>query len=230
MTRIWAAVAAVVVLLATMAVAPAGAASTEVPLTAAFNNYGIASSPTSNASFDGGGYAYDAEALRLGDPVNNRPGLTAGQTITAGGFSFTWPNRVNQPDNVETRNQTIAVPAVPGATKLGVLAASVQGSSSGAFVLTYARTAADGTIEKVTVTKSMSFTDWTRGLAGDAPLEINNTVVHKSLFRHTSSGAVPLPTQPHVFLVTLPLDPSMTLESIKLPVSSQIHLFAMALQ
>ena len=209
---------------------PAGAASTEVPLTALYNNYGIASSPTANANFDGGGYGYLAEALRHGDPANGIPGLTAGQAVNAGGFTFTWPNRVNQADNVEARGQTVQVPAVPGATKLGLLAASVQGSASVPFILSYSTVDASGTPVQQSVTRAVGFTDWTRGIAGDAALAPNNTVVAKALVRHTNTGSLPLPTQPHVFLVTVPLDPTMTLHSVKLPLSSQVHIFAMALQ
>jgi hypothetical protein len=206
------------------------AASTEVPLTDLYNNYGIAQTPTSNANFDGGGYAYSAVLLQHGDPVGGYPGITGGQTITMDGFSFTWPNRPGLADNVEARGQTITVPAVAGATKLGLLAASVQGTSSGAFTFAYSTTDAAGQTQLVNVTQTLSFTDWTRGLLGDAPLAPNNKVVTKALTRHFNQDVIPIPTQPHVFLVTANLNPAMTLQSIKLPLSAQIHVFGMALQ
>lgn len=212
---------------------PASAESTEIDLTPFLNNVGIQRDPTlMNADFDGGGYAYSGVALQIGDPIDGYPGVEPGDTITAGDFTFTWPDRpAGATDNMLAVGQTIPIPETPGATQLGFLGASTQGASTGTLTLNYVSTDASGNEVHESVPAQVALTDWTRGLAADAPLEANNTVVLKSRFRAwSSSNAAPIFfwTQPHVFLVTVPLDPTKTLESIRFPVAIQIHLFGMA--
>ena len=207
---------------------PAGAA--ELSLAAFYNNVGIQQDPMQgSANFDGGGYNYSAHALQLGDPANGYPGVTPGQKITAGGFSFTWPARpAGQPDNVQAKGQTIPVGATT--TKLGFLGSATNGPAGGTFVFNYVYTDEFGVEQRKSVSKPVTFTDWTRGLAGDGALAPNNTVVLKNLFRTQNPGTLPLPTQPHIFLVTTSVDPTMTLESIKLPIAPSIHIFGLATQ
>lgn len=204
----------------------------EIDLTPFLNNTGIHQDPAqTNADFDGGGYAYSAVALRAGDPVDGYPGVDPGEQITAGGFTFTWPNRpAGAPDNVMAFGQTIPVPETPGATKIGFLGASAQGPSTATYTLNYRYTDPSGVVQHVSVPKQVAFTDWTRGLLADSPLEQGNTVVLKSRFRGFAGGSAPVFfwTQPHVFLVSVPLDATMTLESVKLPFSAQQHLFGLS--
>jgi hypothetical protein len=230
--RIWS-VAAAAMICAALVTGTAGVAHAdpvEIDLTPFFNNIGVRQDPDGTADFDGGGYSYSSTALSIGDPINDYPGVEGGDTIEAGGFSFTWPNRPNQRDNVLTLGQTIPIPSSPGATEVGFLGASVQGAGSGQFIFNYTYTDEFGVEQQRSITRAVSFTDWTRGLLGDAPLEPNNTVVLHNLFRAWDFNALPLSTTPNVFLVTAPLDPSMTLTSIKLPVSPQIHLFGLAVK
>ncbi|MGH2711794.1 MAG: hypothetical protein ACRDH9_11410, partial [Actinomycetota bacterium] len=196
---------------------PAGPAhAAQVDLTAFLNNVGIQQSPAqTNADFDGGGYAYSAAALQLGDPVDGYDGVEPGDQISAGGFTFTWPQRPEgATDNVLTFGQTIPVAAASGATKLGLLGTSVQGAGTGTFTLNYSYTDGNGVVQNTSVTKSVTFSDWTRGLLGDEALHANETVVLKSRFRGFSGSSQPVFffTTPHVFLSTVTLDPSMTLE------------------
>jgi hypothetical protein len=202
----------------------------EVPLTALYNNRGIAEDVNSTANFDGGGHAYSAAATQLGDPVAGYPGLTAGQAITTGGFSFTWPDRAGMTDNLLARGQQVTIPAVPGATSLGFLGASIDGPSSGTFLLHYVRTDEDGTEHRVTEPRTVRFTDWTRGQFAGNPLEPDNTIVTKALTRHARIGAVDYGYVSHVYVITTPLDPTMVLEAVTLPVSAQIHLFSLSLK
>lgn len=228
--RLTVAATALALLVALQATAPAGA--TEVSLTTFFNNVGIQHDVTqSSANFDGGGYNYSLQALQLGDPANGFPGVTPGQKINTGGFSFTWPARAaGQPDNVVARGQVIPVAAAAGAKKLGFLSSATNGPVGGTLALNYTYTDADGVVQQKSVSKAVTVTDWTRGLTGDGALAPNNTVVLKTLFRTQNPGTLPLPTQPNVFLVTVALDPTMTLESIKLPVAPGIHIFGLATQ
>lgn len=223
--------------LAAVSLSPIGAvaqnASTgpvAVPLEQLFNNRGIAEGPDSSADFDGGRHAYSATATEHGDPVAGYAGLKPGQKITTGGFSFTWPDRPGRPDNVLARGQRVNVPAAAGATSLGLLGASINGPTSGEFKLNYAYTDAAGVQQQTTVTREVKFTDWTRGFLAGNPLQPNNTIVTKSLARHTAVGTVDYGYVPHVYLITTDLDPSMTLQSITLPSSSQIHLFGISVK
>ena len=223
------ALTAVIALVAGLGIRPANGA-TETPLTAFFNNTGTQADPSAqHANFDGGGNNYAAVALRVGDPANGYPGVVPGQAITKNGFTFTWPNRpAGSSDNVSASGQTIPVTSAPGATKIGFLTSASNGPASGSFVFNYTATDAEGNVATKSVTTSATVTDWTRGLTGDAALAPNNTLVLKTLFRTSNVGALPLPTQPNVFLLTLPLDPAMTLTSVKLPQGGSIHVFALA--
>jgi cytochrome c len=182
------------------------------------NNVGIAQLPTSSADFDGVGYSYSAQALQLA-------GVTPGGTVTAGGFSFTWPTTSSgAADNVVAAGQVVPITAPAGATKLAFLGAADHGPSTGTFRLTYA--AADGT--ETVVDRNATFSDWTLagGTAGLAP---GNVVAIETQYRSFLS-AVPMTTKAYVFVVTIPLDPSMTLKSVRLPAgyAGRIHLFDVA--
>jgi hypothetical protein len=232
--RAWASALTLSTALAFVSIAgPATAASAEINLTPFLNNTGIQQDPTqTNADFDGGGYSYSEVGLSLGDPTEGYAGVDPGDQISKGGFTFTWPNRpVGATDNVMAFGQTIPIPASPGATKIGFLGSSAGGSSSGTFTFNYTYTDPSGVVQQQSVAKSVTFSDWTRGLLGDEPLKPNEVVVLKSRWRAITAGAVApfFFTTPHVFLVTVPLEAGKTLQSIKLPFSSQLHLFGLAI-
>lgn len=209
-------------------------AATQIDLTPHLNNVGIQQATTTTADFDGGGWSYSLAALRLGDPRSNYAGVEPGQTITTGGFSFTWPNRpAGATDNVMTLGQTIPVPNGAGATKIGFLASATNGPTTGMFTLTYTYVDGEGVTRQEAVNKPITFSDWTLNAGGASPAS-GNTIVMKNLFRSASQPApccVPDQDEPYVFLVTAPLDASKTLVSVKLPqvINGQIHLFGMAI-
>ena len=107
------------------------------------------------------------------------------------------------------------------------LGAATNGPSEGNFIFNYKYTDETGE-HTAAVTKKVRVSDWTLN-AGDAQPEPNNTVVLSSLFR-MSGDIEPEQVQTNVFAVTVPLDPTMTLVSIKLPLftAGQIHIFDMA--
>ena len=199
------------------------------PLEELRNNNGISQSPTeTGADFDGGGYAYSGAALSAGDPANGYEGINPGDTIAADGFSFTWPQVADgAPDNVQAVGQTVTLEPVAGASKIGFLGSAAAGGS-GKVVFNYTYVDAAGVQRSSSTTADLAFTDWTRGLLGDAPLGPNEQVVAKSLFRATNKQQPFFFTQPNVFLVTLPIDPTKTLTSITLPNTPAIHLFDIA--
>ena len=217
--------------MAVVATAPVSGqqAGGEADLTAFLNNVGIQRDPTGmTANFDGGGYAYSGLALQIGDPVNGYAGVEPGDTLTAGGLTFTWPDRpVGASDNVSAVGQTVPVPIIPGATKIGFLGAGA-GDQAGTLILNYTFVDSDGVEQEKAVATTLGFTDWTRGLLGDTPLRANEVIVLKTLFRTTNNAGPFVFTNPHVFLATIPLDPTMTLTSVKLPLNPQIHVFGVA--
>lgn len=216
-------------------------ASTEIDLTSHFNNVGIQQLPTSTANFDGVGWSYSTVALRLGHPDDGYPGVEPGGTVTAGDFTFTWPDRDSgATDNVQAFGQTIPIPATEGATQIGFLGAATNGPSTGTFTFNYTFVDEQGVPQEESVETPIIFSDWTLNAGGAQPSP-NNTIVLKNMFRSASAvcavitclpGGCCIPDQdePHVFLVTAPLDATKTLESVQLPMFTQgaIHLFGMA--
>jgi hypothetical protein len=220
---------ALVASLATMVGLTAGpAGADEVDISSFFNNVGITQDPTSGADFDGGGYSYSSLAMQLGDPINNRAGIEPGDQITVEGATFTWPDTASGAnDNIASLGQTVPVPETPGATKLAFLGASTNGPSTGTFGLKYSYTDDEGE-HTVTVPTPVTVSDWTLNAGASQPAA-NNTIALRSLFR-MSGGLTPERVVTNVFVVTVPLDPTMTLESVKLPLFSagQIHIFSLA--
>jgi hypothetical protein len=192
-------------------------------LTQMRNNTGITHDPTSNADFDGVGYSYSALALRAA-------GVAPGGTVTANGLTYSWPSvGSGVSDNVVARGQVIPVDAPAGATKLGFLASANHGPSAGTFILNYEYTDALGVLQTKAVEVNLTFSDWTLN-GGGGSLSTGNTIAITMVTRMLLSAA-PDATESYVLSVTTPLDPSMRLKSIKLPLitsSGQIHLFDLA--
>jgi hypothetical protein len=168
------------------------------------------------ANYDGDGYSYSATALA-------GAGLTPGTAVTAGGLSFTWPNvAACAPDNILASGQTMLVNGTAGASTLGLLGSSTNGSSQGTITINYT----DGTSS----TQTVSFNDWASS-PGDG-----DTAVATMAYRNSTGGASQSITM-YVFATTVPVDPSKTVASITFPdVSSQIgssttamHVFAVSL-
>jgi hypothetical protein len=218
---------------ATLIALPAGTArsavtSTEVDFSSKLNNIGITQDPTSGANFDGGGFSYSSLALQLGDPTNTEDGIEPGTQIEFEGATLTWPETSSGAnDNVAALGQTIPIPETPGATKLVFLGAATNGPSIGNFILNYEYTDETGD-HTVAVPTPVKVSDWTLN-AGQSQPEPGNTVVASSIFR-MSNSLQPERVRTNVFGVTVPLDETKTLVSIKLPLFSagQIHLFNLA--
>jgi predicted alpha-1,2-mannosidase len=182
-----------------------------------FNNTGI--SPDSNqacADYDGDGFSYSADALAA-------DGLTPGSTVTADGHTFTWPNvQPCSPDNVLASGETMLVPGTSGASSIGLLGSSTNGSSQGAITINYT----DGSSS----TQTVSFTDWAQ-TAGSG-----DVTVATMPYRNSNGGASQSITM-YVFATSVPVDSSKTVASITFPnVSNQVgssvtamHIFAVNL-
>jgi predicted GH43/DUF377 family glycosyl hydrolase len=175
-----------------------------------FNDVGI--SPDTNrgcGAFDDGTDTYSADALAAASPAI----LTPGAHVISDGLTFTWPDA--QPcnnDNVRALGQTILLPPMAGATKIGFLGAATNGDQSGSVTITYT----DGSSDTVTLTQS----DW--GVTPDN----GNIEVTEMAYRNQAQGQ-----QLHDFYVdeqSIPVDPTKIVESITLPNERNIHIFAIA--
>jgi predicted alpha-1,2-mannosidase len=182
-----------------------------------YDNTGI--SPDNDqtcANYDGDGYSYSATALA-------DSGLTPGATVTADGLSFTWPNvAACTPDNILASGQTMLVNGTAGASTLGLLGSSTNGSSEGTITINYT----DGTSS----TETVSFNDWAQGPGS------GDTAVATMSYRNSISGTSQSITM-YVYATTVPVDPSKTVASIIFPdVSGQVgpsttamHIFAVSM-
>ena len=173
------------------------------------NNTGIFQDPRGAADFDGGGFSYDARALQLA-------GVTPGSKVSADGVTFTWPTtNPGANDNVIAAGQTLPLPGVKGSTRVAFLAAATNGPSTGQVTLNYV----DAGGAPVSTTAPITVSDWT--LNGDkAQPSEGNVVAIRTQFRALGPGAPVPQSNTNVYVVSVPLDPSLTLQSIKLPRAS----------
>lgn len=189
----------------------AGSSSTA----AVFNNTGIGSDGSGGANFDGGGYAYSAQALAAA-------GVSAGSQITASGKTFTWPNvATGAADNYQADGQTVTVPG-SGSGTIAFLGAATNGPSTGTATVKFT----DGTTQNVT----LSFSDWTLN-GGSASVQSGNTTAVTTSYRNTSSGARET-VATNVFATTpVSLTAGKTVAGVTLPASvnqGALHVFAIA--
>jgi hypothetical protein len=179
-----------------------------------YDNAGISDdSSTSCANFDGDGYSYSAAAL-------SAAGLKPGGTVSADGLSFTWPSVAScANDNILAAGQTMLVSGTSGASKLGLLESSSNGSTSGPVTITYT----DGT----STTETLSSSDWAGGPG------TNETAVATMSYRNMVSGGSQAITM-YVYATTVPVDSSKTVASVTFPdisntigsSTSAMHVFA----
>lgn len=176
-----------------------------------FNNTGISDDTNqAAANLDGHGFSYSEQALTAG-------GLAAGAAITSGGVQYNWPGvAAGQPDNLAAAGQTISVPAVAGATELGVIGSATNGPSSGTLTITYS----DGT----TQTATLGFTDWTSGSPS-----FGNGIAAAMPYRNSVGGSSQqIGTK--VFTTNIALQPGKTVASVTLPsraTQGVLHIFAL---
>jgi predicted alpha-1,2-mannosidase len=179
-----------------------------------YDNAGISDdSNTSCADYDGDGYSYSAQALA-------GAGLAPGGAVSADGLSFTWPNVANcANDNILAAGQTMLVNGTAGASELGLLESSTNGSTSGTITITYT----DGT----STTQTLSSSDWAQGPG------TGETAVATMSYRNMNSGGSQ-PITMYVYATTVPIDSSKTVASITFPNvansvgsgNSAMHIFA----
>lgn len=181
-----------------------------------YDNAGISTDTNQAcANYDGDGYSYSSEALAAN-------GLTPGAPVSADGLTFTWPDvPACSADNILAAGQTMLVAGSPGASKLGFLGSSTNGSAQGTVVIHYT----DGTSS----TQTLALNDW-----ASAPGN-GDTAVATMPYRNSISGTSQSITM-YVFAATVPLDTTKTVASITFPdVSNSVgsgitamHVFSVA--
>jgi hypothetical protein len=183
---------------------------------AAYNNTGIGNDGSTLANFDGGGYAYSAQALAAA-------GVGPGSQLTASGKTFTWPNvSAGTADNYLANGQTVAVSGSGSSGSIAFLGSATNGPSTGTATVNFT----DGTSQSVT----LSFSDWTLN-GGTASVQAGNTVAITTPYRNTGSGGKDTVTT-NVFATSpVSLPSGKTVAGITLPSSvnrGSLHVFAIA--
>jgi predicted alpha-1,2-mannosidase len=189
-----------------------------------YNNTGIGSDTLgSAASFDGGRFAYSAQALGAGKPKGVKPGAAF---TTPDGFTYIWPDvPPNQPDNIQAAGQTIQLRPTRGKTEIGLLgsAANVgRTASHGVLTVHYAV----GSSLRIRV----GFSDWILGAGSFQPLAGNMKAVTTS-HRDCTSRCRTDPTIAYVYSLAVALTPGRTVVAITLPSTvsqGQFHVFDVA--
>lgn len=186
-----------------------GRTSVPVPLDALFDvdAWSTAENPTDLANFGGpfslpAAYAPPRKISYLGRE------FVLGQTVDKA------KNAVQSRRQAITLSEDLIAEAPGGYEEVAFLATATNGDGRGSLVLNYR----DGTSE----THEVAVTDWcVAPKYGDLP-------VIKAPYRHGTYGELP-DCSPQVFLITVPADPSKTLESIVLPAAPNLYIFAMTL-
>jgi hypothetical protein len=183
-----------------------------------YDNTGISNDgdTSCNADYDGDGYSYSAQAL-------SATGASAGGTVTVDGIAYTWPNApVCQPDNILAAGQKILVHGTAGATTLGFLGSSGNGSAGGPVTVTYT----DGTSQ----TSQLYFGDWAQNAS-------NGDITALTMPYRNGQGGVTQSITMYVFADEVALDPSKTVASVTLPMiadhvsdGTSTHVFALGLK
>jgi beta-glucosidase len=185
-------------------------------LTAAYDNAGISdNSDEAAANYDGSGDSFSAQALAAGTPTP----LTAGQQVTVGGTTFTWPSAApGTPDNVVTAGQSVELSG--SGTDLGFLGASQNGTASGTVTVYYT----DGSSQSFT----LNMADW----YANSPAVGNQLLTTTSSWNFQSNpiGAHPV----SLYFGSVPLAKGKQVAAVTLPILSNaggttaMHIFAMA--
>jgi predicted alpha-1,2-mannosidase len=183
-----------------------------------YDNTGISDDgdTTCMADYDGDGYSYSAQAL-------SAAGATPGGTVTVDGIGYTWPDVPScQPDNILTAGQKILVHGTAGATTLGFLGSSGNGSAGGPVTVTYT----DGTSQ----TSQLYFGDWAQSAS-------NGDIAALSMPYRNAQGGGSQQITMYVFADEVQLDSSKTVASVTLPMiadhvssDTSTHIFAIGLK
>ena len=145
--------------------------------------------------------------------------MTAGQQVTIGGTTFTWPAAApGAQDNVVTAGQTVELSG--SGTDLGFLGASQNGAASGTVTVHYT----DGSSQSY----NLNMAGW----------YANSPAVGNRILTTTSSWNGPQAPHPvSVYFGSVPLQAGKTVASVTLPTVSAtagngitaMHIFAMAI-
>jgi predicted alpha-1,2-mannosidase len=176
-------------------------------------NDGDTSAACNAADYDGDGYSYSAQALAAA-------GAMPGGTVTVDGLGYTWPSaQPCQPDNILAAGQKILVHGAAGATKLGFLGSSGNGSAQGPVTVTYT----DGTSQ----TSQLFFGDWAQSASN------GNITALTTPYRNHQDGSSQGITM-FIFAEEIPIDSSKTVASVTLPMiadhvssNTSTHIFSM---
>ena len=179
-----------------------------------YDNVGVSDDGDAScmADFDGDGYSYSAQALAAA-------GAQPGGTVSVDGIAYQWPSAAScQPDNILAAGQKILVHAPAGATTLGLLGSSGNGSASGTLTVAYT----DGTSQ----TSQVYFGDWAQTASN------GNITALTMPYRNAQGGGTQSITM-YVFAEEVTLDPTKTVASITLPMiadhvssDTSTHVFA----
>ena len=183
---------------------------------AAYNNTGISdNSNEAAANYDGSGDSFSAQALAAGAPTP----VTAGQQVTVGGTTFTWPSAApGTPDNMVAAGQTVELSG--SGTDLGFLGASQNGTASGTVTVHYT----DGSSQSY----NLNIADW----YADSPAVGNQILTTTSSWNFQSNPIGPHPVS--VYFGSVPLQQGKQVAAVTLPILSNasgttaMHIFAMA--
>ncbi len=175
------------------------------------DNIGISNDSTpKQANFDGTGNSYSQQAMAT-------RGLVSGQSVTFNSIPFNWPIvATGQPNNFIAQGQTVNEPALPGASELGVLLSSTNGSATGVATITYT----DGSTQVITIKAS----DWC-----DSTTAASNglSIAAAMNYRNTPNGKQTTPN--YVYEQIFNLDATKTVQSITLPSVHNLHIFSIDL-
>jgi hyaluronoglucosaminidase len=188
-------------------------------LTEVFDNVGVTDDhdvapPGLNGGLDGHGASLSAAALR-------EQGIRPGASVTAAGFTFTWPCAPpGQPNNVVADGQCIAVAG--GGTALGFLTAAARGPVAADAVVMYA----DGTMQPVTLASR----DW------QSPADPAQPAICVAYHNAVGAGQVRKPVQ--LCVAAAVLEPGRMVAAVRLPEAGgcaagkapSLHVFALALR
>ena len=141
--------------------------------------------------------------------------------MTSDGLTYTWPNVQScQMDNILAAGQTMLVNGASGATKLGLLGSSTNGSSQGTITVHYT----DGT----STTATLFFGDWAQSAS-------NGNITVATMPYRNSTGGSSQPITMYVFAAEVPVNSGKPVASVTFPsVSNRVggsitamHVFAL---
>ncbi len=193
------------------------ASGASLDLQADANNVGVGTDGVAGVGdFDMLGNSYSADNLQA-------HGIAVGQTITAGGVTFDWPNAARgQPDNVVAQGQVITPTTPISGTLLSILGAADHGSTQGTGSVVYS----DGTTQSFT----LGLSDWTLDGGGAARPSYGNGIAAILPYRNTGQGRREA-VQTYVFYAAIPLRGGQPITQVTFPVTTgpgRLHVFALA--